>query len=146
MKQRKRRVPLTTAGLSARLTGRMIAEVSQELPSAMALRFMDGAVLMLEVVGEGLRATLRVAAPPTNEESSGPRPTRRQLDYLEFIKRYMHRWGESPSEADIQQFLMVSAPSVHQMIRTLERRGFISRERDWFGQTVPRSIHVTWEG
>jgi hypothetical protein len=40
---------------------------------------------------------------------------------------------------------LVSAPSVNQMIRTLERRGFIARDRDWFGQTMPRSIRVLWD-
>jgi len=35
---------------------------------------------------------------------------------------------------------------VNQMIRTLEKKGFISRDRDWFGQTVPRSIRVLWDG
>jgi hypothetical protein len=120
-------------------------EMSQGSPSEISLRFSDGAMLIIEVSGEELRSTLHVTAPSTNEASSGPRPTNRQLEYLEFIKRYMHRWGESPSEADIQTFFMVSAPSVHQMIRTLERRGFISRDRDWFGQTVPRSIRVLHE-
>jgi repressor LexA len=65
---------------------------------------------------------------------------------LEFIKRYMHRFGVSPAETDIQRHFLVSAPSVNQMIRTLERRGFISRDRHWFGQTVPRSIRVVWDG
>ena len=112
----------------------------------MALRFVDGAVLVIEMVGDGLRSTLHVTAPPTKDASSGARPTRRQLEYLEFIKRYMHRWGVSPSEADIQKVFMVSAPSVHQMIRTLERRGFITRDQDWLGQTAPRSIRVLWDG
>ena len=146
MKQRKRRGPLTTEGLSKRLAGRMISELSQESPSAMALRFTDGGALILEVAGEAIRATLQVAPPAAEEASSGARPTRRQLEYLEFIKRYMHRRGISPSEADIQEYFMVSAPSVNQMVRTLERRGFITRERGWFGQTVPRSIRVTWGG
>lgn len=25
-------------------------------------------------------------------------------------------------------------------------RGFITRDRDWMGQTVPRSIRVLWDG
>jgi DNA-binding MarR family transcriptional regulator len=58
----------------------------------------------------------------------------------------MHRNGISPAETDIRVHFQVSAPSVNQMIRTLERRGFITRDRDWFGQTVPRSIRVLWEG
>jgi hypothetical protein len=33
-----------------------------------------------------------------------------------------------------------------QMVRTLERRGFIEHSHDWHGKTVPRSIRVVWEG
>lgn len=73
-------------------------------------------------------------------------PTRRQQEYLEFIRTYMYRTGVSPAETDIQQHFEISAPSVNAMVRTLERRGFISRDRDWMGQTVPRSIRVLWNG
>ncbi|MDX1430754.1 MAG: MarR family transcriptional regulator, partial [Rhodothermales bacterium] len=65
---------------------------------------------------------------------------------LNFIRRYMDRFGRSPAETDIQRHFLVSAPSVNQMVRTLERRGFIERDRDGFGQTVPRSIRVLWDG
>jgi DNA-binding MarR family transcriptional regulator len=58
----------------------------------------------------------------------------------------MSRYGVSPAEADIQTHFFVSAPSVNNMIRTLERRGFITRSRDFFGQTEPRSIRVLWDG
>jgi DNA-binding MarR family transcriptional regulator len=41
---------------------------------------------------------------------------------------------------------MVSAPSVNQMIRTLEERGFIRRSVNLFtGQTASRSIRVLIE-
>jgi hypothetical protein len=146
LKRRLRRIPLTTEGLSKRLAGRTVTEMNQETPSTMALRFGDGAVLVIEVAGDALRSTLRETASPSKDAASGARPTRRQLEYLEFIKRYLHRWARSPSEADIQKAFMVSAPSVHQMIRTLDRRGFISRDQDWLGQTAPRSIRVLWDG
>ena len=42
----------------------------------------------------------------------------------------------------IVEHFMVSAPSAHEMIKTLERRGFITRDRDFYGQTLPRSIRV----
>ena len=42
-----------------------------------------------------------------------------------------------PSQADIQQFLAVVAPSVHQMLLSLERRGLLRRTP---GQ--PRSLEV----
>jgi DNA-binding MarR family transcriptional regulator len=54
----------------------------------------------------------------------------------------MARHGVSPAESDIQEHFMVSAPSAHAMVKTLERRGFITRDRDIFGRIVPRSIRV----
>ena len=42
-----------------------------------------------------------------------------------------------PAEADIQRHFRVSPPSVHQMIVTLERNGFIRRQPG-----VPRSIAI----
>ena len=42
-----------------------------------------------------------------------------------------------PAEADMQRHFQVSAPSVHQMIVTLERNGLISRQPG-----VARSIQI----
>ena len=74
-------------------------------------------------------------------KASGPdqasQPTQRQLEYLQFIAKYIQRFGRAPAEADIERHFMVAAPSVHQMMKTLERRGFISRQRG-----VARSIRI----
>jgi hypothetical protein len=43
----------------------------------------------------------------------------------------------APAETDMQQYFRVSPPSVHQMVLTLERAGFIKRQ-----PRVPRSIEV----
>ena len=50
-----------------------------------------------------------------------------QGQYLAFIYYYTKITGHAPSEADVQRYFGVSPPSVHQMILTLERRGFITR-------------------
>ena len=44
---------------------------------------------------------------------------------------------QPPAEVDIQRHFRVSPPSVHQMIVTLERNGFIRRQPG-----VPRSIEI----
>jgi arylsulfatase A-like enzyme len=36
--------------------------------------------------------------------------------------------GVPPAEADMQRYFRVSAPAVHEMVKTLERQGFIARE------------------
>jgi Mn-dependent DtxR family transcriptional regulator len=50
-----------------------------------------------------------------------------QRQYLAFIYAYSKINGRPPSEADLQRHFRVTPPTVHQMILTLERKGFISR-------------------
>ncbi|WFU45192.1 hypothetical protein QA640_32645 [Bradyrhizobium sp. CB82] len=60
-----------------------------------------------------------------------------QGHYLAFIHTYSYMFGQPPAEADIQRHFRVSSPSVHQMIVTLERNGFIRGQPG-----VPRSIEI----
>lgn len=53
--------------------------------------------------------------------------TSKQGQYLAFIYYYGKIHGRPPAEAEMQQYFRVSPPSVHQMILTLEKRGFIER-------------------
>ena len=53
--------------------------------------------------------------------------TRRQGQFLAFIYYYTKVNGRPPAEADMQRYFQVSPPTVHQMVVTLERRGFIAR-------------------
>ncbi|MBW1681029.1 MAG: MarR family transcriptional regulator, partial [Deltaproteobacteria bacterium] len=53
--------------------------------------------------------------------------TKRQGQYLAFIYYYTKIHGYPPAEADMQRYFRVSPPSVHQMVITLEKRGFIER-------------------
>jgi Mn-dependent DtxR family transcriptional regulator len=63
--------------------------------------------------------------------------TPKQGQYLAFIHLYTRLHRRPPAEADMQQYFRVSPPSVHQMVLTLERAGFIKRQ-----SRVPRSIEV----
>ena len=63
--------------------------------------------------------------------------TAKQGAYLSFISHYAKLHGRSPSEAEMQRFFMVSPPSVHQMVMTLEWRGLITRQPG-----VARSLRV----
>jgi DNA-binding MarR family transcriptional regulator len=53
--------------------------------------------------------------------------TDKQGQYLAFIYAYTCITGQAPAEADLQRFFAVTAPSVHQMVLTLERAGLIKR-------------------
>lgn len=63
--------------------------------------------------------------------------TDKQGQYLAFIHAYSLALGRPPAEADIQRFFAVTPPSVHQMVLTLERKGFISRKAG-----SPRSLRL----
>src|SRR5271154_5490341 len=61
--------------------------------------------------------------------------TPKQGQYLAYIHLYTRLHRRPPAETDMQQYFRVSPPSVHQMVLTLERAGFIKRQ-----PRVPRSI------
>lgn len=71
----------------------------------------------------------------TSHSCGSPGPTARQGQFLAYIHHYRLLNGCAPAEADMQRFFQITAPSVHSMVLTLERRGFIRRVP---GQ--PRSI------
>ena len=58
---------------------------------------------------------------------TNPAPTERQGQFLAYIHQYGIVNGCAPSEADMQRYFQVTPPSVHTMVLTLERRGFIRR-------------------
>ena len=57
-----------------------------------------------------------------------PDYTKKQGQYLAFIYNYTKINGRPPAEADMQRYFQVSPPTVHQMVLTLDKRGFITRE------------------
>ena len=69
--------------------------------------------------------------------ASAPTFTAKQGQYLAFIHAYTLVNGRPPAEADMQRFFRVTPPSIHQMVRMLERSGFIKRKPG-----APRSITV----
>ena len=54
--------------------------------------------------------------------------TPRQGQFLAFIYYYTKIHGCPPAERDMQLYFRVSAPAIHQMVVTLDNRGFIERE------------------
>ncbi|MGB6940946.1 MAG: hypothetical protein WBE37_00950 [Bryobacteraceae bacterium] len=55
------------------------------------------------------------------------RYTAKQGQYLAFIFYYTKIHRVAPAESDMQNYFDVSPPSVHQMVLTLEAKGFIER-------------------
>jgi len=54
--------------------------------------------------------------------------TPKQGQYLAFIHLYTRLHRRPPAEAAMQEYFRVSPPSIHQMVLTLERAGFIRRQ------------------
>jgi DNA-binding MarR family transcriptional regulator len=63
--------------------------------------------------------------------------TAKQGQYLAYIHLYTRLHRRPPAETDMQEYFRVTPPSVHQMVLTLERAGFIRRQ-----SRTPRSIEL----
>ena len=63
--------------------------------------------------------------------------TAKQGHYLAFIWAYAQINGRAPAEADFQRYFKVTAPSVHQMLKTLDHLGLIEKQPG-----VARSIQL----
>ena len=66
-----------------------------------------------------------------------PTFTPKQGQYLAFIDAYTRVHRRPPAEREMQHYFGVTPPSVHQMVLTLERAGFIRRQPG-----LARSIEV----
>lgn len=64
---------------------------------------------------------------PNNQSKSLPDYTPKQGQYLAFIYYYTKLNGRPPAEQDMQKYFRTTPPSVHNMILTLEKKGFIER-------------------
>ena len=64
--------------------------------------------------------------------------TEKQGQYLAFIHQYTKMRGFPPAYAEMEHYFKVTAPTVNQMIKSLERKGLIEKQPH-----KPRSIRVT---
>ena len=64
---------------------------------------------------------------PKLDPSVVPSFTAKQGQYLAFIHNYTKIHRVPPAESDLQYYFRVSAPAIHDMIKTLERNGFIEK-------------------
>jgi aminoglycoside 6'-N-acetyltransferase I len=94
-------------------------EPSQRAHQALGFQVVDRCVNFRKALG-------RTTGLP--EPAALAKPTARQAEFLAFIARYVDLYGRAPAEADMVRHFKISPPSVHAMVLTLERRGFIARE------------------
>jgi hypothetical protein len=70
---------------------------------------------------------VNVVPAPKPDPSAAPSFTAKQGQYLAFIYNYTKIHGQAPAESDLQRYFQVSPPSIHEMIKTLERNSLIER-------------------
>lgn len=133
---RERRLILDIDKITKRISGKCVSHVEAGENGGLAIHFVDGSALLIERLRQGLAMDFASQDGPS-ECPAALLPTSRQREYLEFIKKYMLRFGISPAESDIQRHFLLSAPSVNSMVQALERHGFIMRQRG-----MPRSIRL----
>jgi DNA-binding MarR family transcriptional regulator len=73
----------------------------------------------------------------SSANAAGTPWTATQGQYLAFIYAYTTLHGQAPAERDMERFFRTTPPSVHSMVKTLEREGFIARQAG-----VARSIRL----
>lgn len=61
-------------------------------------------------------------------KADAPPFTAKQGQYLAFIWAYSQINRRAPAEADFQRYFRVTAPSVHQMLKTLDQLGLIDKQ------------------
>ena len=108
------------------------AAIKEYLPDEY-INDLEARIVALQTsIGDDVEPDVNNVTPP---RQSAFTPTQGQ--YLAFIHSYTTLHGQPPAESDMQRYFKVSAPAVHQMVMTLEKRGLIERIP---GQA--RTIHV----
>ena len=124
----------TAEQVTTQLRGRELSHARRVKPNELALHFSDGTVLNIRT---GTETFVLTVVRGTTDPADASRSTKRQVEYLVFISKYISKFGRAPAESDIERHFLVSAPSVNQMMQTLEKRGFITRKPN-----TPRSIQI----
>ena len=84
---------------------------------------------------DSFQVSIQVA--PKLDPNVKPSFTERQGQFLAYIANYTKIHRCPPAESDLQNYFRVSAPSIHEMIRTLERNGLLEKT-----PRVARSIRL----
>jgi hypothetical protein len=92
---------------------------------------LDGKVYVLKVrvfdrFGEDA-FEVSIDPAPKLDPTQVPAFTKKQGQYLAFIYNYTKIHGQAPAEADLERYFQVSPPSIHEMIKTLQRAGLIEK-------------------
>ena len=111
--------------------------LEQTANSAQNIAAADRLEETLTRVERGLQGTVDPGLHLVRPAAAAVAFTRKQGQYLAFIHLYQRLHRKPPAEADMRAYFKVTPPVVHEMVKTLHRRGFIERTPG-----TPRSIKL----
>ena len=108
------------------LRGNLYAAAKKPVRTVMGGKVYILKVAVFESFGEDAFA-VSIDSAPKLDPSIAPSFTAKQGQYLAFIYNYTKIHCQAPSESDLERYFRVSPPAIHDMIKALERNGFIER-------------------
>lgn len=119
--------PLVTLQLDAQELDEFMALFANTANSAQDMVAMDRLTYAYSRVESGLTGGVDPGAHLVRPAAATLGYTELQGRYLAFIFYYQKLHGCPPAESDLQRYFQVSPPTVHAMLKTLQRRRYIAR-------------------
>jgi DNA-binding MarR family transcriptional regulator len=116
----------STSSDAKELRGNLYAAAKKPVRTVIAGQVYILKVRIFESFGEDAYE-VSIEPAPKLDPSAAPSFTAKQGQYLAFIHYYTKVHRQAPSETDLERYFRVSAPSIHEMIKTLERNGLIEK-------------------
>ena len=108
------------------LRGNLYAAAKKPVRTAIGGQVYILKVRIFDSFGEdAFEVSIDPAAKP--DPSIAPSFTAKQGQYLAFIYNYTRIHRRAPAESDLERYFQVSPPTIHDMIKTLERNGLLQR-------------------
>ena len=133
----RRHGPLVCLELSDRELTEFLDAFEQTANSAQNLEAMDRLGEAFARVDAGFSGNADPGAHMLRPALSRLDMSAKQGQYLAFIHAYIRLHRRPPAESEIQEYFRTTPPAVHDMLKTLQRRKFITRRAG-----VARSIQL----
>jgi repressor LexA len=108
------------------LRGNLYAAAKKPVRTVIGGRIYILKVRVFESFGEDA-FEVSIDPAPKLDPSIAPSFSAKQGQYLAFIYNYTKIHRQAPAESDLEHYFRASPPSIHEMIKTLERKGLIER-------------------
>jgi len=116
----------TSGSYSDELLGNLAAAIKKPVRAVIEGKVYIFKVRVFDNAGKPAYEVIADLAPKP-DASAPPRFTPKQGQYLAYIYHYTKIHRVPPAESDLERYFRVSPPSIHEMIKTLERNCLIER-------------------